>query len=134
MKDTKLMWGKVVMIAVVVLAAGLVAAPVYAQGPGNAGPLPGINLANGPGLPLPPIPGINPNDPRMNNLIGTALGTFLGYMVQNNINNNNRDRYYHDRDPYRYRDYRYYGRPYGGYDNPYYGNRYYRYDRDDDDD
>ncbi len=126
MKETKMMWGKVLIITAVVLAAGFITAPVYVQGPGNGGPLPGVNLANGPGFPLPPIPGVNPNDPRMNNLIGTALGTFLGYMVESNMHHD-RDDYYYYRDRDRYRDYRYDRRYNRGYDGRY-QNPYYRFD------
>jgi hypothetical protein len=136
MSDTKMTWGRVMMLTAVAVAAVLVSGPAYAQGPANGGPLPGIFPANGPGGPFPPIPGANLNDPRMQNFLGSALGSFLGYMVESNMHND-RDRYY-DRDYYgRDRDWGRNDRDYGRYDRRYdrgYGYndrnhyRYYRHD------
>jgi hypothetical protein len=127
MSDTKKTWGRVLMIAAVALAAVLASGQAYAQGPANGGPLPGIFPANGPVGPFVPIPGINMNDPRMNNLVGTVIGSFLGYMVENNMHNDRDDYYYHRNWD---RDNRYYRRDDRRYDdwNHY---RYYRHDYDD---
>ncbi len=110
MDAPRILKSTIIAITAAALLAAFIPGSAYAQGPGI--PLPGIpGNSFLPGIPMP-----NLNDPGTANLIGSFLGSFLGTVIINN-QYQDRDRHYQDRYRDRGYDYRYngpYNRGYNG--------------------